>query len=735
MIELREIYKIYKNGNIGIENINLIFPAVGFIGILGESGSGKSTLLNCLGGLDNFSSGEILYNGKPIKNLKAYSTYVFQEYKLIESMTVYDNLIFANSKISEEKLDYYLTRLGIKEFKNQKVNALSGGQRQRVEIIRALVQEAEVLFFDEPTANVDLEQAEDIFRFIQEESEYKLCIVVSHNEVLLKEFTKQIVEIENHQIKSNSIEIKEKDEKEYKEVKEKDCSFFVLLKLVIQNIKYNKVKTGMNVIFLLMAILLLSILVSMKTTDPVELIYETTKENNYGVCVAKPLLYTNSDDRITISNQNISNKEFLDDYNYLLRESYKYILDVPFIPKESNDRIYYSSTNDHILEVKDGKFHNFQLADDEVLLSKVEIMSHNMKKTKYDAEDLIGQKLKFGPNSFIIKGFVESIGDAYAKYARMNCVPLLVVNSSTFEKLCYNYSRDQIDFVNRMNNCHSSFFVYNHFWESNPMDDFLVSGRLPKKDNEICIDQIILPRCFNLELDNAIGKEIAITFVNKVKGGNDKSTLNFKVVGIGTTAILTNSMFDNITMNYQYTSKDGANILLEEYTLKDFKRLYSKGVGILLKNDDSDALVKYYYEKRIEDMRVLQIFAIVIFVFTLVVLLASIESSMIRNKKMMGLFVSFKIKRRSMVSVFYLESLVSIIVSALLIFLFFFPILLLFNNNYKSLFRLDIIYIYPNYLWLFIIVLTFIGIITLYMVYPVIKMIKSKPIDLLFLRK
>ena len=169
MLKLKNIRKVYKTANEELEalkGINIEFRESEFVSILGQSGCGKTTLLNIIGGLDRYTSGDLVINGKSTKDFKdrdwdAYRNYkigfVFQSYNLISHQTVLSNvelaLTIGGISRSERKHRAIeaLEAVGLKEQMHKKPNQLSGGQMQRVAIARALVNNPDIILADEPT--------------------------------------------------------------------------------------------------------------------------------------------------------------------------------------------------------------------------------------------------------------------------------------------------------------------------------------------------------------------------------------------------------------------------------------------------------------------------------------------------------------------------------------------------------------------------------------------------------
>ncbi len=166
LIELIDVCKSYSNDeDLVLNNINMYIRKNEFLTLLGPSGCGKTTTLRIIGGFEYLTSGDILFDGKSIKNLPPYKrkvNTVFQKYALFPNMNIKDNIAFGlkikktDKKIIDEKVEKMLRLVDLKGYENRTVDSLSGGQQQRIAIARALVNEPEVLLLDEPLGALDL---------------------------------------------------------------------------------------------------------------------------------------------------------------------------------------------------------------------------------------------------------------------------------------------------------------------------------------------------------------------------------------------------------------------------------------------------------------------------------------------------------------------------------------------------------------------------------------------------
>ncbi|MGD9909426.1 MAG: ATP-binding cassette domain-containing protein [Candidatus Izemoplasmatales bacterium] len=224
MIELKNIKKTYllKKGHsiIALHDITLSLPSTGLISIVGRSGSGKSTLLNLLGGIDTQDSGQIIINGTDLglftdtdwDNYRQTSVgFVFQDYHLIQELSVYENIalgIRISSQSEEglyEDIKRILHELDMESYIDNKVNQLSGGQMQRVAIARAIIKKPRILLADEPTGNLDDDNAKVIMSILKSLSKEILVVLVTHDKDMANDFSDQVVKLSSGKIDSISI--------------------------------------------------------------------------------------------------------------------------------------------------------------------------------------------------------------------------------------------------------------------------------------------------------------------------------------------------------------------------------------------------------------------------------------------------------------------------------------------------------------------------------------------------
>ena len=263
MLKLKDIKKDYVSGDTivqALKGINIEFRESEFVSILGQSGGGKTTLLNIIGGLDRYTSGDVIINGKSTKDFKdrdwdAYRNYsigfVFQNYNLIPHQTVLSNVELAltlsgtSKKERKERAIKALEDVGLKEKIYKKPNQLSGGQMQRVAIARALVNNPDIILADEPTGALDTKTSVQVMEILKEISKTKLVIMVTHNPDLAEKYSTKNIKILDGKITNYSNPYKNEKKETYNKkcVKRTSMRFFTALNLSLNNLMTKKGRT------------------------------------------------------------------------------------------------------------------------------------------------------------------------------------------------------------------------------------------------------------------------------------------------------------------------------------------------------------------------------------------------------------------------------------------------------------------------------------------------------------
>ena len=264
MLQLKEIKKDYITGDQpvhALKGIDLGFRESEFVAILGHSGCGKTTLLNIIGGLDKYTSGDLVINGKSTKHFSdadwdAYRNhsigFVFQSYNLIPHQSVLSNVELAltisgvGKAERKRRATEALEKVGLGDQLNKKPNQMSGGQMQRVAIARALVNDPDILLADEPTGALDSETSVQIMDLLKEISSNKLIIMVTHNPELAESYASRIIRIKDGVIIGDSDPYTAEGEETSaasKKERRTSMSFLTALSLSLNNLMTKKTRT------------------------------------------------------------------------------------------------------------------------------------------------------------------------------------------------------------------------------------------------------------------------------------------------------------------------------------------------------------------------------------------------------------------------------------------------------------------------------------------------------------
>ncbi|ORO44551.1 ATP-binding cassette domain-containing protein [Streptococcus oralis] len=263
MLQLQHISKVYHTGDQefhALKDISIRFRENEFVSILGQSGSGKTTLLNIIGGLDQYTSGDLLIQGKSTKQFKdrdwdSYRNhtigFVFQSYNLIGHQTALSNVEIAMTLSGVSKAERkkraieVLERVGLKDHLYKKPSQMSGGQMQRIAIARALVNNPKVVLADEPTGALDSETSVQIMDLLKDIAKERLVIMVTHNPKLAQKYSTRIVQVLDGNILSDSNPCEPTEETKQVDIQftKTKMSFITALVLSFNNLLTKKGRT------------------------------------------------------------------------------------------------------------------------------------------------------------------------------------------------------------------------------------------------------------------------------------------------------------------------------------------------------------------------------------------------------------------------------------------------------------------------------------------------------------
>jgi len=278
MLRLENIVKNYQTGKTSfpaLKGISLAFRKNEFVSILGPSGCGKTTLLNIIGGLDHYTTGDLVIEGKSTKEYKSRDWdlyrnhrigFIFQSYNLIPHQNILENVELAltiagySKEEKRKKALKALSKVGLKKAWKKMPNQLSGGQCQRVAIARALVNEPDILLGDEPTGALDSKTSVQVMELIKKISRKKLVIMVTHNPPLAEQYSTRIISLLDGEVKkdTNPYKLSEEKKEKFKAVEtirvgsktvvkadKAKMSFWSAFKLSAKNLISKKKRTAM----------------------------------------------------------------------------------------------------------------------------------------------------------------------------------------------------------------------------------------------------------------------------------------------------------------------------------------------------------------------------------------------------------------------------------------------------------------------------------------------------------
>lgn len=272
MLELKNIVKEYVTEDEtvrALKGVSVRFRRSEFVSVLGPSGCGKTTLLNIVGGLDRYTSGDLVINGKSTKKFtdQDWDTYrnhsvgfVFQSYNLIPHQTVLENVELAltlsgiGAQERKERAISVLEKVGLKNKINSRPNQLSGGQMQRVAIARALINDPEILLADEPTGALDSKTSVQIMDLLREIAKDRLIIMVTHNPDLAEKYSTRIIRLLDGELVSDDMPVSDEEAEEEKKYSDNSVrtnkgkgktsmSFMTALSLSFRNLMTKKART------------------------------------------------------------------------------------------------------------------------------------------------------------------------------------------------------------------------------------------------------------------------------------------------------------------------------------------------------------------------------------------------------------------------------------------------------------------------------------------------------------
>ena len=335
MLRLKNVSKFYYNKGViasGFSKLNINFSIGEFVVITGESGSGKSTLLNVISGLDTYEEGEMYIDGVETSHYtqndffeyrKKYVSNIFQNFNLVNSYTVYQNIElvllingYSKREVKNRVLDL-IKMVKLTKYKNTKVSKLSGGQKQRVAIARALAKETPIIVCDEPTANLDSKSSMEVIEILKEVSRDKLVILVTHDYPLVEHVATRVVKMHDGKIASDKrlVDCEDSNKEIVLSVKDRNIGLFNIIRLGFRN-TFNIVSKFilLFIVFLFITVSLLTEYGSMRKSE-----YESSKLgfNYYFSDTSDTRIIIKKKDGSSISNSDFNEIRKLDNVSFV----------------------------------------------------------------------------------------------------------------------------------------------------------------------------------------------------------------------------------------------------------------------------------------------------------------------------------------------------------------------------------------------------------------------------------
>ncbi len=603
MIELKNICKSYHSNGIyevALKNINLKLSSKGLISIVGKSGSGKTTLLNIIGSLDNSDFGELIIDGKNIREFNddeldsyrnKYVSFIFQNYNLIDHMSVLDNIklkrIISND---DENVVIYdseeaLKKVGLYKYKNKLPIYLSGGERQRVAIARAISSDSKIILCDEPTGALDHKTGIEILNILKELSKDKLVIMVTHNLELAKKYSNRIITMEDGEIISDvGKEIKDEIEEEFKITKNK-LDIKTIIKLAYSNLKLKKKRNILLALTSSIGIIGISIILSISngfndslddyekyisSKVPVVITFYKEEKSNKKYSDSKIINISNDE------SSNYINKTFINYFNDINKDDieftkYNYLIKLNIISKDNN---YFEIDNSLFNTIPSNIKENYDLVEGR-LPSKynellVEINSDNSLsssiskalniKNNNSLEDITNKELRLVLNndyyskqedSYIVKSINKDMYENKNNIV-LKVVGVIKVKKDKVEEVSFSNSIYYMDsLVNQIISNNKTSNIVNDQKSKNT--NLITKESLNEKEkNELlcylgsdkCISSIfIYPKSFESKdnIINYIDKYNSDYVLNKVSVIDESKTLydmSIKIINVITTVLV-----------------------------------------------------------------------------------------------------------------------------------------------------------------------------------------------------
>ena len=638
MIKINNINKEYVGQNaqsVALRNISLTFKDTGLVIISGRSGSGKTTLLNMIAGLDKPSSGEIITSYKK----DVFYSFVFQDFQLIDYLTIEENLrLVKNFDVDIKDFEELVKKYELFDILTHYPNQISGGEKQRVAIVRAILMDRPVILCDEPTGNLDEDNAIIVSNMLKDVSKEKLVIVVTHDLDVFEGKQDRLIKLNKGLIEEdidNSSNYKSNIQEDAGIIFNKKTKFVLMKKFV----RKNKIRYSFLFISLLLSILLLFASINIFVNKDYVVVNDTYASEKIIVDFSKydksnNAYYSLSKIELDKMMNKYDSKMYY--YDFESADYYKGII---------VNRIYVSNyTNQKIIYGDD------KLEDNDIIIS-----DYNAYKLSNDLSSLIGMELGKYTISGIFETNFESYKDSDNDYFYSVCYAIYVNKKSLI-----NYVNDyNIISYYKSNDRINEFEVYK---SKNNIAIFGENTNL--NDNEVGISENFAQN-YATDLSSLIGNKITIDFVNYLERGNNS---NIEIISKDYTIkyIYQNKYDeDEISLNensYNEIAVDVCSTLnnriangfsVDKFNQSIVKELMNAGFkDNTYLTSDIDAGIDWVYNISL----IAIVVGIIMFIISILILSNFIHNIFTSEKRTIGVLVSFGILK-SKVSTMYFNTI------------------------------------------------------------------------------
>lgn len=673
-LELKNIVKTYKKNNkniIALDNINLEFNSCGLYLILGRSGSGKTTLLNMISGLDNPTRGCII-NEYGLNQ----TSFVFQDYQLIEYLTLYENLKFVCDlyKIDYKLIDEYAEKYLIKNVLDHYPNEVSGGEKQRCAIIRSFLASKPIILCDEPTGNLDEENAKIVVEALKSESKNHIIIVVSHDTQLFVDVADKVINLKNGKVieeKNNNI----LDNKPSIISNKVNFNIKNIIFLLNKFFKKNIFKHTMFFITLILTFFLLFASLSSISNRYSKMLNKVCNDE----CIAQ----------INFVKEGSIDPKVNQSYKDLLKEK----------EKHGADAIYYdygfltiNNTLPSRTYISNRINYNILYGTNSLEYKEILISDYVALHTGLEFDNLVGLVYKECKISGIYDTGFYKIGKNLTKDEISNLeynndyidkqYSSMYMNQNTFEYILKNTS--EFDCEIRLSNYNLATYILNGW------DEDVIYGECTKLDDDSIGISMSIAKEYaeNMKIDvsNLVGQKIDVKYVLSYSRNEPHKyyTKEYVVAYIfgGSTSrdrlVLSINNYNEGVLLYNYNTANSIDgIVLYDYNSKNISKILKRGYidDIALSDTITNGNEWLNSLKYIE----LGLSAIML-IITIIVLINFIHNIFESEKAVQGLLASFGIKKKSIINIYLLEIFFIMLISIMVALILQIPLIIGING-------------------------------------------------------